>query len=679
MNNGNSVLSTSFDICKTTIKNRFVMCAMGGIKFYNIDGSPADNAYSFYIERAKGGIGLIITRAIIVKPIGLSFNLYDKPEIFEPTKKLTNEIHKYGAKIFMQLSAGAGRTLHSTVEQMEMRGISKYKAFFAPSDNLPNFWYPEIKHRALTNKEIKDYIKAFANVAKIAKNCGFDGIEIHALHEGYLLDQFAMKCTNYRTDEYGGSLENRFRFPCEIIEAIKEKCGFDFPVIIRYSVSSKMIAFNKGTLQNFQYEEYGRSVEESIKGAEMLEKAGCDAFDVDNGSYDSWFWAHPPVYMPNACNATESKLLKSNVNVPVICAGKMDLSNCYEYIKDNTCDAIGIARALLVDPNYVNKTIENDIESIKPCIGCHVGCLGAIQNNFRLGCALNPNAYPNNDYKWSKVCENQNKEIAIIGAGIAGMEAAIQLKKLGYSVKIYEKENRIGGVFVSAAAFSFKERDKLLLDWYAHQIEINQIPVEYNTFVDKVVLENLKENIIICATGAKKKELLALKAHSEYAIDFLNNKNEDKFVDNTIIIGGGLTGCEIAYEIAKKGKKAIIIEAQDQILNTTICEANKQFLLSSLEKFDVGVYTGVNDIKNNNNSLIFVSHNKNCSIRYNKIVIANGYLPNPIFDDYPQMFGEKTVYYIGDAEKVGNLQSAVHSAYSVVSAINSQGEKNEKC
>lgn len=658
----NSVMNTPFNIGSVQIKNRFVMCAMGGLYLYRLDGAPAEDAYQYYIDRAKGGVGLIITRAIIVRPIGLKYNLYEKPEIFAPLKQLTTEVHKYGAKIFMQLSGGAGRTLHSTVEKMEKRGIKKEDAFFAPSDDLPNFWYPEIKHRALTHCEIKEYVTAFAEMAKIAKDCGFDGVEIHALHEGYLLDQFATACTNNRTDEYGGSLEARFRFPCEIIESIKEICGNDFPVTMRYSVASKMTDFKKGTLPNVPYKEFGRTIEESIVGAGLLEKAGCDAFDADNGAYDAWFWAHPPVYMPDACNIQESAILKKHTNVPVICAGKLDIDNCEKYINDDSCDAIGIARALLADPEYVNKYLNNQKDEIKPCIGCHIGCLGNMQKGGGIGCALNPTAFPRN-IAVTNVCDT--KKIAIIGAGVSGMEAAIRLKEAGYDVTIYEKSEKSGGVFVAAASFTFKDRDKTLLKWYESQLNRLNISVIYNTEIDIKSIDELEEDVIICATGAEKNRISSLEKHAEYAIDFLNDQDENKYVDDTVIIGGGLTGCEIAYEFAKMGKKVSIIEIQSEILSKHMCEANKQYLLNSLEEYEVSVYTNSNVIDITNKNVSFISNENEFEIPCNKLILANGYHSNPLFDDYCDTFKEKKIFYIGDSKEVGNLMTAIHSAYSV--------------
>ncbi len=247
------LLLEQWSIGDIVVKNRFIMCAMGGVPFYSLQGKPMNQAYDYYIRRAEGGVGLIITRAVVVLPIGLPYKLYEQPEIFKPLTYLTEHVHATGAKIFLQLSGGAGRTLHKTVEEMQAAGISKDEAFFAPSDNIPNVWYPEIKHRGLSRNEIEEYISAYEKMSLLAKQLGFDGVEIHAVHEGYLLDQFTVASTNHRSDEYGGNIENRFRMVTDIIKSIKRSCGQKFPVSVRYSVTSKMKSFNDGCLPDEKY------------------------------------------------------------------------------------------------------------------------------------------------------------------------------------------------------------------------------------------------------------------------------------------------------------------------------------------------------------------------------------------------------------------------------------------
>lgn len=299
-------------------------------------------------------------------------------------------------------------------------------------------------HREMTKEEIHERVEAFGKLAKMCKDAGIDGVEVHAVHEGYLLDQFAISAMNTRTDEYGGSLENRLRFTCEIIQEIKRVCGKDYPVTVRYSVASKMKGWNQGALPGEDYKEFGRSLEESPKAAQILEAAGCDALNADNGTYDSWYYPHPPVYMPLACNLPECEYIKNFVNIPVICAGRMhDPVSASEAVASGKIDAIGLARPLLADPQWPNKAQAGDLDNIRPCISCHVGCMGEV----------------------------------------------------------------LGGAFIAAAAMDFKEMDRSLLNWYRTQMKNSNVDILMNTVADQETIAAMNPDEVIIAVGASEKSL----------------------------------------------------------------------------------------------------------------------------------------------------------------------------
>ncbi len=299
-------------------------------------------------------------------------------------------------------------------------------------------------HREMTKEEIHERVEAFGKLAKMCKDAGIDGVEVHAVHEGYLLDQFAISAMNTRTDEYGGSLENRLRFTCEIIQEIKRVCGKDYPVTVRYSVASKMKGWNQGALPGEDYKEFGRSLEESPKAAQILEAAGCDALNADNGTYDSWYYPHPPVYMPLACNLPECEYIKNFVNIPVICAGRMhDPISASEAVASGKIDAIGLARPLLADPQWPNKAQAGDLDNIRPCISCHVGCMGEV----------------------------------------------------------------LGGAFIAAAAMDFKEMDRSLLNWYRTQMKNSNVDIRMNTVADQETIAAMNPDEVIIAVGASEKSL----------------------------------------------------------------------------------------------------------------------------------------------------------------------------
>ena len=199
-------------------------------------------------------------------------------------------------------------------------------------------------------------------------------MEIHAVHEGYLLDQFTLKYVNQRTDEYGGSFENRYRFAVEIVKEIKKVCGQDFPVSLRYSVESKTKGFREGALPGESFTEAGRDMAESEKAAKYLQDAGYDMLNCDNGTYDAWYWAHPPIYMPENCNLEDVAHIRKFVDIPVVCAGRMDPETAAAAIADGQIDGAGFARQFLADQEWVTKLMNDKEDDIRPCILCHNGC-----------------------------------------------------------------------------------------------------------------------------------------------------------------------------------------------------------------------------------------------------------------------------------------------------------------
>lgn len=271
------------------------------------------------------------------------------------------EIHKTGAKLFVQITAGMGRLWAITDHVVPLHTNPVLRAVAKPiidtdyqlvsPSELPSRWSDKITTRAITKEEIQEIVDAFAKTAALCKEAGVDGVEVHAVHEGYLLDQFTLKYTNKRTDEYGGSFENRYRFPAEIVRAIKAACGEDYPVSLRYSVESKVKDFCVGAVPGEEYTEIGRDMAESEKAAKYLQDAGYDMLNADNGTYDSWYWAHPPMYMPQNCNLEDVSHIKKFVDIPVVCAGRMEPDVGAQAVAEGRIDAVGVARQFLAIPS----------------------------------------------------------------------------------------------------------------------------------------------------------------------------------------------------------------------------------------------------------------------------------------------------------------------------------------
>lgn len=346
-------LFTPISIGKVQMKNRFAMAPMGPLGLADAQGGFNQRGIDYYTERAKGGTGLIIT--------GVTFSdctvemqsmpncpnsTYNPVHFVRTGREMTERIHAYGSKIFLQMSGGFGRVTIPT-------NLGEFPPV-APSP-IPHRWLDKTC-RALTVDEIHAIVESFGKGAYNAKRAGFDGVEIHAVHEGYLIDQFAISFFNHRTDEYGGSLENRLRFAREIVEEIKKTCDADFPVALRFSPKSMIKDWREGALPGEEFAEKGRDMEEGLEAAKLLISYGYDALDVDVGSYDSWWWSHPPMYQEKGLYRKYAKAIKEVVDVPVLCAGRMDDSDmAVEAVQTGVCDIVSLGRPLLADPDYVNK------------------------------------------------------------------------------------------------------------------------------------------------------------------------------------------------------------------------------------------------------------------------------------------------------------------------------------
>jgi len=676
-------LFTPWKIGNVEIKNRIVMCPMGGTSlfgWFELTGCKFDKeAAKLFLERANNNVGLIIPGIAPLRDTFWGKWLWQNPKMFDDLKEFMDEIHKTGAKLFVQLTAGMGRSWAITELVAPLHKNKFTRALIKPvldtnhelasPSPLPSRWDPEITTPELTVKQIHEIIEAFAKTAKLCKDAGVDGVEIHAVHEGYLLDQFTMEWTNKRTDEYGGSFENRYRFPVEVVKAIKEVCGQDFPVSLRYSVESKVKGFREGAVPGEEYTEVGRCMEESEKAAKYLQDAGYDMLNADNGTYDSWYWAHPPMYMPQNCNLEDVAHIKQFVDIPVVCAGRMEPDVAAQAIAEGRIDAMGVARQFLADPEWITKLIEDRLEDIRPCICCHAGCFNFSSSKGKANtqdlkdtmglarCAINAETMQSTKHYIApaKVIKN----IAVVGGGIGGMEAALVCAKRGHNVTLYEKSGQLGGVFIAAAAPSFKEKDKALIAWYRRELtKYPSIEVKLNTPVEDVAALDADE--VIVATGAKANRIPVPGAgRAVQAIDFL--LGERKVGDNVVIIGGGLTGCEIAYELYLQGKHPTIVEMQDDLITTPgVCLANTSYLRDFFKANNVPVYleTGVTKI----DDFVVTIKDKDgntTDLKADDVILSVGYKPAPITKK------SKHVHIIGDADKVGNLRTVIWQAWDV--------------
>lgn len=677
-------LFTPWKIGNCEIKNRIVLTSMGGTDLFGwMEKNHFDkDGAKFIMEIAKNNVGLILPGCQPVYNPMFGQWLYKNKKMYDDLKKWMPEFHKTGAKLFVQLTAGFGRsfTISSMMETLFTNPVLKVlsKPFMdldmitASASPSPNRWSDKVPSRALTKEEIKKFVDAFAKSAKMLKDAGVDGVEVHAVHEGYLLDQFTLKYVNKRTDEYGGSFENRYRFPVEVVQAIKKACGDDFPVSLRYSVISKTKGFRQGAIPGEDYVEVGRDMEESEKAAKYLQDAGYDCLNCDNGTYDAWYWAHPPVYMPENCNLADVEHIKNFIDIPVICAGRLDPRVAADSIKEGKLDGAGFARPFLADQAWVTKMMNDQEEDIRPCILCHNGCFNmchykGVPNDQELSdslhlarCAVNAETMQWNKHYIKKT--TSPKTVHIIGGGIGGMEAARVLKLRGHNPIIHEKSDVLGGTFIPASAESYKGKLRGLLEWYRLQMKKLNIEVKLNDEVKDIAV--FGDAPVIVATGSTPRQLRRVPGYEKMveACEFLTGTPVG---DTVAVIGGGLTGSEIAYELALKGKNPIIVEMKDDLVSQKgVCLANSSYLREwfALNKTPVYLETTLKEVKDG--SIVCTQKDgKEIEIPCDSVISCAGYIPAPLAEK------SGNVHLVGDCLAIGNLRSVVWRAYDVAMKI----------
>ena len=682
-----SALFTPWKIGNVEIPNRIVQCSMGGTSLFGwLEPCHFDKeAANFLLTRAKDGVGLVLPGMQCVRDTMGRRWLYQNKKMFKELADYMVEYHKTGSKLFIQLAAGFGRSMAVAPWMVTLNNNKVLGALAKPvidvsyccasASATPNRWQEDMLSRPMTVEEIHEMVDAFGKTAKLLREAGVDGVEIHAVHEGYLLDQFTIANWNHRTDEYGGSFENRFRFPVEVVQSIKRQAGADFPVSLRYSVVSKTKAWGKGAMPyETDFEEFGRDMAESEKAIKYLGDAGYDMFNCDNGTYDAWYWAHPPQYMPDNCNLEYVEHIKKFTDKPVACAGRMDPVKAAEEIAAGRLDAVAIARQNLVDPEWIHKILEGRQDEIKPCIRCHNGCFNfakfkgtaniqSTQDSLHLGrCALNPTTMQHNKYK---IVPTKNpKKVAIIGGGIGGMECALVLKKRGHKPVLFEKTNELGGLFLTASAMSFKENDKELIEWYKKEVAKQGIDIRFNTEVtDLGTMRGFDE--IIVATGSVPRTMPMIPGF-EKTMSFTELLKEKKEVgDKVLFFGGGQSSCEAAYDLILQGKHPIIVEyAGDLVAAQATCLANTSFLRDAMEYHKVPTYlhstiTAIRD----GSVTVKGPDGKTFAVECDNVVNGIGFVPAPV--------GEKGrhVHRVGDCVAIGNLRTVIWRAWDVCMKI----------
>lgn len=552
------------DINGCRIRNRISMSGMGTFTPTLNEQYETESGLRYYEERARGGIGLLHTGAYFIDSMtaqgGRTLDFSTDKSIPSGTV-LTERVHRWGAKMFAQLSCGTGR--NGMPQIGERVPIS--------SSANPSFYNPDMICRPLTTEEIEQMMETWKVAAHNAMMMGFDGIQIHA-HAGYLMDQFMSEVWNHRTDKYGGSFENRCRFTMETVDAIRSVVGPKVPITYRISLDHRFPG--------------GRTIDESMKILDVLDKCGIDAFDIDSGCYETMDYIFPTRYTGEACMAYVCEEARKHLTKPIINTGNHSMESAVTLLKSGNADIVQFGRQSIADPQFANKLREGRREDVRPCIVCNDECIGRIFGRLtQLSCTVNPATGLESYMEVKPVTKPEN--VVVIGAGPGGLEAARCAAERGCSVTVYEKADHIGGTFLTISTGSFKWRMPQLIEWYGVQLKKLGVKVVLNTemHVDDPALAGADK--IFVATGSKA--IMPSIPGIEKVIDVeeihRNGMPEGKRV---VICGGGLSACDTAIEYGEKneGRDITIVEMQSAIGNDVMV-VNKISIDRLLKKYDV--------------------------------------------------------------------------------------------
>ena len=621
-------------IANLTIKNRIVMTAMG-VCLGGADGQATPEIIKYYEARARGGVGLIITEVTRVDDVdgkGMPHQLgVTDIKHIAPLQQLTDTIHSYGTKLFIQLQ-------HPGKEGMAQ--LSGGRPLVAPSA-IPNS--KGMMPRELSHQEVQGLVKKFIAGAVIARTGGADGVEVHAAH-GYLINQFLSPRHNHRTDEYGGSFENRLRFALEIVQGIRQACP-GFPLSVRISADEFMPG--------------GNDLQAGVKIAQALVEAGADAINVSNGLHESGVTIMEPYAYSEGWKKHLAKTIRAAVPVPVIAVNTIKSPETAEaLLEEGVSDFIGAGRSLLADPEWPNKAKNGKPETIRSCIGC-MQCFSELAMGHHIGCAANPRT-GRELYFSGPVVDRSGQCAVVVGGGPAGMEAASTLARRGYKVTLFERDAQLGGALNLADKPPKKHLITRLRDAMARELEELGVNVLLNTPATPEVLRAMEPAAVFLACGAQPivPDIPCVKPVHTFA-DVLTSTASPE--GEVAVIGGGLVGLETAEFLAERGCKVTLVEQLDAV-GQGVYASVVLTLVKALKEHGAEILTGHRLTAVTGEGVQAQTTNGTVSIPCDHVVLVLGSRPDQTaLDPFLEAFPPAVV--IGDALAGRRIMEATSEGY----------------